>query len=646
MVDSATEQQKTLRLRLTGMGRLGEALAAVAQADGDAKQVYVFGGLPGEEVVAEVIRERRGYVAARVVEVIEPSPDRVAPPCPYFGPCTGCQWQHIAYDRQLELKRGIVADALARIGGLDGVAVEPTMPSPRQLGYRNHARFTVSREGSSFRRGSRPAPLGTGRLGFMGRESRAHVAVDACLLMTEPINKLLTALQGRVQETTQVSIRASERTGSWMVQPTLQSPDVPIASGQPHYDDMLGGAVFRVASPSFFQVNAEQSDRVAELVREALALQGTETVVDAYAGVGTFAVLLAPHARRVIAIEDSVPAVEDTRRNAAGLPNVDYRQGRTEDILGEVAAEGPGIDAVVLDPPRTGCAPGTLEALIAAAPARVAYVSCDPESLARDLKVITAGPFHIERVQPVDMFPQTHHVECVVTLSRDKARGASLVGRQRLVLASASPRRREIFTRLGLAHETADAEFPEPPASAGQAAETLAIERALGKARAAAADEALGTVVGVDTVVEVDGEVLGKPRDGDEATAMLRRLRGREHRVVTSVALVDAATGDEVHSHRASRVRMREYGDDEIAAYVASGDPMDKAGAYAVQSAGFAPAAEVRGCYLNVVGLPVCTLAKLADAFGVRLAIDAGDAWPELARCPDCAKAAARSGGT
>ncbi len=631
VVGSATEQQKTLRLRLRGMGRLGEALADV-----DDKQVYVFGGIPGEEVVAQVIRERRGYVAARVVEVIDPSPDRVAPPCPYFGPCTGCQWQHIAYDRQLELKRGIVAEALARIGGLDGVVVEPTLPSPRQLGYRNHARFTVRRDGGA------SAGPSTGRLGFIGRESHDHVAVDRCLLMTEPVNDLLAALQGRVRETTQVSIRASERTGSWMVQPTLRSSKVTIASGQSHYDDALGGAVFRVASPSFFQVNAEQADRVVELVREALALEGTETVVDAYAGVGTFAVLLAPYAGRIIAIENSAPAVADTRRNASGLSNVEYRQGRTEDVLQSLAPEA--IDAVVLDPPRTGCAPGTLEALIAAAPARVAYVSCDPESLARDLKVLTAGPFRIERVQPVDMFPQTHHVECVVTLHRDEARRGTLARRQRMVLASASPRRRDIFARLGLAQETVDAGFAEPPAPAGQDAEALATERALAKARAASASEASGTIVGADTVVELDGEVLGKPRDSDEAIAMLRKLRGQAHRVVTAVALVDAATGAEVHTYRASRVLMREYSDDEIAAYVASGDPMDKAGAYAVQSAGFAPAAEVRGCYLNVVGLPVCTLAKLADAFGVRLALAVDDAWPELARCPDCARAVARMG--
>ena len=145
--------------------------------------------------------------------------------------------------------------------------------------------------------------------------------------------------------------------------------------------------------------------------------------------------------------------------------------------------------------------------------------------------------------------------------------------------------------------------------------------------------------------MELDGRVLGKPSSAAEAVEMLRSLRGREHRVVTAVALMDAATSEQAHAHRVSRVVMRAYSDDEIAAYVDSGDPMDKAGAYAVQSTDFAPAAEVRGCYLNVVGLPVCTLVKLADAFGVRLTPALAGAWPELARCPECARALARSGG-
>ena len=619
MVVSLPQERRLLKLHLTGLGRLGEALA---EADG--KPVFVFGGIPGETVVAEVIRERRGHIAARVVEVEEPSPDRVAPPCSYFGECTGCQWQHVRYERQLEMKREAVLDALERIGGITEVAVEPALPSPQQLGYRNHARFTVSREG--------------GRLGFVNRETHRHVEVAECLLMSPWINGALADLQGHVADTTQLSLRHGVNTGSWLLQPTFHSPGVPMAGGQKSYQERLNGHEFQVSSPSFFQVNTPQAERMAELVADALALTGRETVVDAYAGVGVFAVLLADRAKRVVAIEESAPALADAKVNTSSVPNVELRKGRTEDLLVELVGEG--VDAVVLDPPRAGCLPGTLEALLAAPPKRIAYVSCDPETLARDLKVLTAGPFRIERVQPVDMFPQTHHVECLVTLSLDENRRRALETRQHIVLASGSPRRIDILSRLGLEAEAAPTDVAEPKADGNALA--VAAARAMAKARAAADRRSSGTVVGADTVVELAGELLGKPHDADEAAAMLRRLRGREHRVLTAVALVDASVDEAIEGYRATRVRMREYTDEEIAAYVASGDPMDKAGAYAVQSEDFHPAAEVWGCYLNVVGMPVCTLLKLAEAFGLRLDLPDSLPWPELERCPQCAKRAAK----
>ena len=622
------------------MGRLGEALA---EADG--KPVFVFGGIPGEEVVAEVVRERRNHVAARVVEVLEPSVHRVDAPCGYFGECVGCQWQHVGYERQLELKREAVIDALERVGGLSGVRVEPTLASPRQFGYRNHARFTVSR------RAGAGAGGGDGRLGFVNRETRRHVDVEQCLLMAPRINEMLAALQGRAGETTQLTIRTGVNTGSWMLQPLLQDPDVPYESGQPHYEERLGGRTFRIASPSFFQVNTAQAERLAGLVREELALTGKETLVDAYAGVGVFAALLADGAARVVAIEESAAAVEDAKRNAEGIANVEFRVAKTEDALALLAAETP-IDAVVLDPPRAGCQPDALRALIAAAPRRVVYVSCDPETLARDLRVLTDGGFRVERVQPVDMFPQTRHVECVATLTTDESRGKAPAASARLVLASASPRRREIARRVLGGVEFADSAVDEGAIAAacvarGGDALAVAQELALAKARAAAAGHAAGRFIGADTVVEADGRALGKPADAEEAAETLRLLRGREHRVLTALAAVDAATGREEAAHCVSRVTMRDYGDAEIAAYVASGAPFDKAGAYGVQDEAFAPAAEVRGCYLNVVGLPVCALFDLLDRVGARPpgADAALAAWPPLMRCPACARQARRAAG-
>lgn len=622
MVATPNDDQWLLTLELTGLGRLGEALSEV-----DGKPVYVFGGIPGETVVAEIIRERRGYFAAEVVEVLKPSPYRVEPPCPYFGACTGCQFQHISYERQLEMKREAVVDALVRIGELDGGIVGETLPSPEPLKYRNHARFTVSK----------PEPR-LGRIGYVHREKRRHVEIDRCLLMADWINEAVEKLQGNVAETTQLSLRYGVNTGDWLLQPKFSEVGVPMASGQKHYQEELLGHTFQVSSPSFFQVNTHQAERMMTRVIKELELTGDETIVDAYAGVATFAVLLADHVKRAIAVEESASALIDARVNVAGIANVELRQARTEDVLAELVEEG--VDAIILDPPRTGCMPGTIEALLDSPPRRIVYVSCDPETLARDLALLTAGPFTLDSVTPVDMFPQTQHVESVSILTFDAERHAQLQARSKLVLASASPRRHDIVSRLGLDVDVAPNDVEEPAARSDQEPQDVAVERALIKARASAALRESGTIIGADTVVEIDGEVLGKPVDADDAWRMLRALRNREHRVITGVALIDAATGEERTAFRASRVIMRDYSDDEIESYIASGDPFDKAGAYAVQHDGFSPAAEVRGCYLNVVGLPVCTLLKEADRFGLRIKPKPDLPWPELSHCPECAKRA------
>jgi 23S rRNA (uracil1939-C5)-methyltransferase len=583
--------------------------------------------------VAEIIRERRGYFAAQVVEVLEASPHRVIPPCPYFGACTGCQFQHISYDRQLEMKREAVVDALVRVGEMDGGLVGETLPSPDPLGYRNHARFTVSN----------PLPR-PGRVGYVHREKRQHVEIDRCLLMADWINEAVEKLQGKVAETTQLSLRYGVNTGDWLLQPTFVENVMPMASGQKHYTEELLGHRFQVSSPSFFQVNTHQAERMMTRVIEALELTGDETIVDAYAGVATFAVLLADHVKRAIAVEESASALVDARVNVAGVANVELRHARTEDVLAELVAEG--VDAIILDPPRTGCMPGTIEALLDSPPRRIVYVSCDPETLARDLALLTAGPFILDSVTPVDMFPQTQHVESVSILTFDAERQARLQARSQLVLASSSPRRHEILDRLGLEFDAAPNNVEEPVARPDQEPVDVAVERALIKARASAAWRESGTIVGADTVVELDGEVLGKPVDADDARRMLVVLRNREHRVITGVALIDAATGDERTSFRASRVLMRDYSDDEIESYIASGDPFDKAGSYAVQHEGFSPAAEVRGCYLNVVGLPVCTLLKEAERFGLRLKPTPDLSWAGLTHCPECTKRSGASAAT
>ena len=597
-----------IRLSLERWARLGEAVAFH-----EGKQFRVFGGIPGEEVVSEVVRERQDYAAALVVEVLEPSEHRTVPPCPLFGQCTGCQWQHVDYTHQLQMKQQVVEVALRSVAGFEAPPVMPTRASPDLYGYRNHARFTVGRR--------------HGELGFVNRESRRYVAVYKCLLMDPAINNAIEQLQGKCAETSQLSIRYGVNTGDLLVQPALKRDGLPLDTGQKHYQESLCGREFRIAASSFFQVNTRQAVYMVDLVKRELDLPHDGLLVDAYAGVGVFAILLAPYVKSVVAIEESESAVRDGMANAEGLGNVRFLQGKTEEVLAQIEGTPHGV---ILDPPKAGCRIEALEALMDLGPQRLVYVSCEPETLARDLKVLCQGPFRLDRVQPIDMFPQTHHVECIATLSlRDQGVDVfpqpALARKEpetELVLASTSPRRRELLAGLDIGFRVV-----APSASEGRRSQESVrnmVERlALAKARSVARSLASGAVVGADTMVALDGVPLGKPAGEAEARRMLLDLRGREHQVVTGVAVVDAAGRGEATGSQTSEVFMREYSDVEIEDYLASGGPLDKAGAYGVQDQTFHPADRVEGCYPNVVGLPLCLLAGLLRDVGLEMAPEA-----------------------
>tara|TARA_A100001037_G_scaffold80491_4_gene72504 strand:- start:1969 stop:3861 length:1893 start_codon:yes stop_codon:yes gene_type:complete len=611
------EKPALLTLYLNGFGRQGEAIA-----EHDGKKVFVFGGIPGETVIAKVIADRRNYIAAEVTKVIESSNTRISPVCKFFGNCTGCQWQHIDYEKQLEIKRDMLDDSLHRIGGIEATVL-PTLASPQQYGYRNHARFTVSKEG--------------GRLGYVHKERRRHVEIDYCHLMTPWINDAVQVLQSKVAETTQLSLRYGVNTDSYLLQPTFQNPEISLKSGQKYYQERLLSSKFQVSSPSFFQVNSPQAENIARIVMDGLQLNGKQTVVDAYAGVSTFAVLIAGKSKKVIAVEESASALVDARVNTQNLHNVELYQGKTEELLANFT--GDQIDAVILDPPRSGCMQGTLDALLENPPPKIVYISCDPETLARDLAILTSGPFNIDCVQPVDMFPQTYHIESVTILVRDNERLSIINSRQSLVLASTSPRRQEILSAMGIEFLVMDSGVIEPSMPNGTDPSKLARARAHEKAYSAGVACTNGTVIAADTVVEIDGRIMNKPVDIEEAEEMLLSLRDREHNVVTAVCVLDSSNGEYLVSHKSSKVKMRWYSDEEIENYIASGDPMDKAGAYAIQNDMFAPVESIKGCYLSVVGLPVCITHNLLRRFGIRIKINLASSFFEYSKCPDCKSA-------
>ncbi len=606
------ESTEIITVKLTGIGEFGDA---VGEYQG--QQINVFGGIPSETVTVRIIRRGDEGIDTIIESVIEPSLHRRAAACPYFGECSGCQWQHIEYSHQLELKQDLIRRAITA-EGLDNSIVRPVLPSPSEFGYRNHARLTVRRR--------------MNRFGFINRVTHAFVPVDQCPIMAEGVNSLMAALSERCGETSQFSIRYGVNTDDYLIQPHFKNPDVTVITGQTHYHEIMSGHRFRVSSPAFFQVNTPQAERLADLIRDQLHLTGTETVIDAYAGVGTFAILLTPFVKKVIAIEESGAAVKDARENVRGIPNVELLEAKTESVLPHL---GRLADAIIIDPSRTGCHPAALKTLNFYPPKRLVYVSCNPEALARDLRVLSHGPYEVVDISPVDLFPQTYHVETVATLRLTAAKEAAFLDRQHLILASGSPRRSELLTAMGLKFENASSNIAETP-TLGLSPEEQAVAHARAKASTAAAKFMGGTIIAADTIVALGDELLGKPGSADEAIKMLTKLRGKTHRVVTAVAITDAATGETLIDYRISHVTMRNYTDQEIEDYVKSGSPLDKAGAYGIQDKTFSPVSRVKGCYLNVVGLPVCLMLDLLMKLGVHPNISSN--WRPAGNCPDCQK--------
>ncbi len=385
-------------------GQFNERGQCVATLQG--APVTVTDAIPGERVSARIVKIYRDRVAARAEKVETPSEHRVEPKCRYFGKCSGCQWQHIDYGHQLKIKRDVVVQALSQYDTLRAVEVAETMPSLQRFGYRNHARFTVGRGDED------------GVAGYVNADSRRFVRIDECIIMDDAINSALTRLQSRLNRMTQFSIRVGSNTGDMIIQPLLPAEIQDVPSGRQEYVEELRGANFRVAASSFFQVNTAQLSDVVDAMTEMLELDGSDTLVDLYCGVGTFARLLAPYVQSVIGIEESASAIANARLNCSDVNNVRFIEAKAELAAVELAESGLDIDIAVIDPPRIGCVPATLEALCTLSPRRIMMVSCNPVTMARDLDVLCQNRFRLISVRPVDMFPQTRHVESLALLER------------------------------------------------------------------------------------------------------------------------------------------------------------------------------------------------------------------------------------
>ena len=444
--------QKNDHLTLT-VERLSGDFSGIAQADG--LVTFIPFALPGETVAAHVLSVKKRHAFAKAERIEHFSPDRVAPKCPLFGRCGGCACQHLDYPKQLETKRQHVADCFSRLNALP-VAVAPVTPSPISYRYRNKAAMPVGQAAD-------------GRLfaGFYAPRSHRLLAVTDCPLVDDHVNRAVRhALEwlnaARVSAYDEATGRGLirhivtrvNRAGFVMLSLVLNGDRLPdeagfidhmralpglvslnvIANkrrdnvilgdtartlwGKPYLEETLLGTAFRLSPLSFFQVNTAQAERLFQTALDVSGVTRDDTVADVYCGTGTLSLLFAKKVKRVRGIEIVAPAIDNARNNARlnGVDNAFFHVGAAEDVLPALVNDGYAPSVVLLDPPRKGVDQKVLDAILFCGAAKIVYISCYPATQARDCAYLAAHGFKVAACQPVDMFPQTEHVETVVLM--------------------------------------------------------------------------------------------------------------------------------------------------------------------------------------------------------------------------------------
>ncbi len=420
----------------------------------DGAVVFVPGTIRGEEIDLRITKVMKTAAAGELVKLRTPSPERTAPECPQFGRCGGCQFQHMSYQEELWAKRQRVEDALRRLGGSD-VPIEGILGARDPLHYRNKSQYPVGADGS---------------IGFYQLRSHKVVPIRRCLIQSEISDATAEAVGAWMRrykvppydETTgkglvrHIYVRvnrkgeslccvvvngrqvprepelaaliraAAPRTVGVVLNSNTRRGNVILGEkyrtlwGQDYLMDTLCGLQFKLSVPSFYQVNRDQAEVLYGKALEYAALTGEETVLDLYCGTGTITLCLAQQAKRAIGAEIVPPAIADARENAErnGIGNAEFFCGDASDIAAKLEAEGLRPDVITVDPPRKGLAPDVIASVAGMAPERVVYVSCDPATLGRDVKLFAGLGYQAERAAAVDMFPGTAHVETVCLLSK------------------------------------------------------------------------------------------------------------------------------------------------------------------------------------------------------------------------------------
>ena len=394
-----------LELRVETLTNLGAGLGRV-----DGWVVMVPFALPGERVRVRIYRNHKQHSDADLLEVLEPSPERTDPRCPLFGTCGGCQYQHMSYEAQREWKRQQVVELLQRLAGID-FPVNPTHGSPREYHYRS--KLTPHWPKPFKPKPGSEAPKRELPIGFLHQGQRNRIVdVPACPIATEAINAAMPEERQRVRDRS-AKLRKG---GTLLLRHTLEGVTT---DNNESVSEKVGSTVFQFLAGDFFQNNPFILPELVDFVMERARVPDVRYLVDAYCGVGVFALCGARHFERVAGVEVNASAVKWANANASinGIANAEFLIGEAESIFASI--DFPGDEtAMIIDPPRAGCDEAFIRQLLELGPLRVVYVSCDPATQARDLKMLLAGGYQLEEVQPFDLFPQTRHIENVAVLRR------------------------------------------------------------------------------------------------------------------------------------------------------------------------------------------------------------------------------------
>jgi len=354
--------------------------------------VFVFFSAPGDELEIEITQVKKKFVRGRILKIIKESPLRVKPLCRYYEKCGGCCYQHLNYEYQLKIKKDQVRDAFWRIGKIVDPPVFDTIASPQMYHYRGKSQYHISTVSHEW------------GIGFLDVSGGKLVNIDHCEIMEETINETLRVLRSNKQFQSDVSGQLT----IWSGRVSGKEKESIIRT--------VKGKNFLVPRDGFFQANLFLTDRLVDEVCRLCSMDGVNTLVDAYCGSGLFSIFLSSFAGKVIGIEINEKSVQYARINAEnhGIKNADFIHGDIEDIFREkFLPQGNRIDLIVLDPPRVGCRKTVLKTMANLQPQRIIYISCNPSTQARDIKSLNEWGYNLESLIPLDMFPQTDHIETI-----------------------------------------------------------------------------------------------------------------------------------------------------------------------------------------------------------------------------------------